>query len=101
MLVEVSVYILIPLGVFAAGMVAACFRFFARGGKINLRKWESRKSKRIKEFHKEYEENCSSWLEAVFRECNIKQNTQASVNLHRLFGRYQAKNFAAAIKMMR
>lgn len=59
------------------------------------------KSKRIKEFHKKYEENCSSWLEAVLRECKIKPYTQENVKLTRLFVYYQAENFAAAIKMMR
>ena len=96
---EYSTKIIVAALAFVLGVVVA---FYLSGGRIRRRKLDrtKTKSKRIKEFHKEYEETCSSWFDAVIRECDIKPYTQASVNMHRLFAHYRAKNFASAIKMM-
>lgn len=58
------------------------------------------KTKRINQFHKEYEEICADWLVAMQRLNNVVDSSPEYTQLYRTFTEFQSKAFVAALKML-
>lgn len=58
------------------------------------------KNKRIRQFHKRYQELGNALLHDTMRECDVKPYTQESASLNRVFNRCYQEIFTEAIKML-